>query len=219
MLKESAYLSCAKLGIDDSHKISNSTAFITETNQVMWSSPTIPHGRTIVFMVTPANVGSRTFSNIFDPGKNGLHLTDNSVTRLQNELATRDPSVVFSYIPFQDDMERLVEMCSLEMFLLQNVNAHLNDKVIIIADTRHTQWSERKVDPMLCHGDLAFFCSCTVTLESWPLWANEQTPGTPRNVEDLEKAEFADVLGAIAEDQHLTRYAQVCFTGSEEDQA
>ena len=26
-------------------------------------------------------------------------------------------------------------------------------------------------------------------------------------------------LGAIAEDQHLTRCAQLCFTGAEEDQA
>ena len=71
-----------------------------------------------------------------------------------------------SHIPFEDDdMERLVEMCSLELLLLQNVNA--NDKVIIIADTRHTErWSERKVYPMLCKGDLAFFCNCPVTLES-----------------------------------------------------
>ena len=43
-------------------------------------------------------------------------------------------------------MERLVEMCSLEMFLLQIVS--VNDNVIIIADTRHTQrWSERMVTP------------------------------------------------------------------------
>ena len=42
---------------------------------------------------------------------------------------------------------------------------------------------------------------------------------SPRNVDDLETVEFADVLGAIAEDQHLTRCAQVCFTGTEEDQA
>ena len=56
-------------------------------------------------------------------------------------------------------------MCSREVFLLQNVIA--NDKVIIIADTRHTQrWSERKVDPMLCKGDLAFFCNCLATLEN-----------------------------------------------------
>ena len=40
-----------------------------------------------------------------------------------------------------------------------------------------------------------------------------------RNVDDLETNEFADVLGAIAEDQHLTRCAQVRFTSTEEDQA
>ena len=44
-------------------------------------------------------------------------------------------------------------------------------------------------------------------------------PGIPRNVEDLETVEFADVLGAIAEDHHWTRCVQVCFTGTEEDQA
>ena len=43
----------------------------------------------------------------------------------------------------------------------------VNDKVIIIADTRHTQrWSERKIDPTLCNGDLAFFCNCSTTLEN-----------------------------------------------------
>ena len=74
-------------------------------------------------------------------------------------------------------MERLVEMRGLKMFLLQNVNE--NDKEIIISDTRHTQrWSERKVDPMLCKGDLAF-CNCPVTLESLCLWAHERTLGIP----------------------------------------
>ena len=76
-----------------------------------------------------------------------------------------------------------------------------------------------KLSPLLCKGDLAFFFNCPVTLESYRLWAHERTPGIPRNVEDLETVEFADVLGAIAEDQHLTRCAQVCFTGTEEDQA
>ena len=47
----------------------------------------------------------------------------------------------------------------------------------------------------------------------------ERTLAFPRNVEDLETVEFADVLGAIAEDLHLTRCAQVCFTGAEEDHA
>ena len=42
---------------------------------------------------------------------------------------------------------------------------------------------------MLCKGDLAFFCNC-VTVESLRLWAHERT-----------------------------RCAQVCFTGTEEDQA
>ena len=137
----------------------------------MWSSltDTIPRGGTIMNMVTPATearvMAVVHFSKIFEPGKNGLQLTDDSVTRLRNEFATNDPIVVFSYIPYQDDdMERLVEMCSLEMFLLQNVN--VNDKVIIITDTRHTlRWSEGKVDPMLCKGDLAFFCNCPVTLD------------------------------------------------------
>ena len=114
----------------------------------MWSLPTntIPHRRTIMFLMTPATEASTMavghMSEIFDQGKNGLQLTDDSVTRLKNEFATNDPNVVFSYIPFQeDDMERLVEMCLLELFLLQNVD--VNDKVIIFADTRHTQrWSE-----------------------------------------------------------------------------
>ena len=38
-------------------------------------------------------------------------------------------------------------------------------------------------------------------------------------MEDLETVEFADVLGAIAEDHHWTRCAQVCFTITQEDQA
>ena len=105
------------------------------------------------------------FSDIFDPGNNVLQLTNDSATRFKNEFAAKVPNVAFSHIPFQDDdMKRLVEMCSLEMFLLQNANA--NDKVIIIADTGHTQrWFERKADSLLCKGDLAFFCTCLVTLE------------------------------------------------------
>ena len=211
MLTDSAYLSCAKNCIDDSrfspdlHKdkrvmlnkrqkneISNSAAVITETNQIMWSllTNTIPHGRTIMYVVTPATEASMTavghFSRMFDLKKNGQQLTDDSVTRLKNEFATNDPNVVFSCITFQDDdINRFVEMCSLEMFLLQNANA--SDNVIITADTRHTQrWSEREVDPMLCKGDLAFFCNCPVTLESLRLWAHESTLGIPRNAEDLE---------------------------------
>ena len=77
------------------------------------------------------------FAKIFDLGKNGIQLTDDSVTRLKNEFASNDPNVIFSYIPFlEDNTERLVEMCSLEMFLLRNVNMH--EKVVFIAETRHT---------------------------------------------------------------------------------
>ena len=124
-----------------------------------------------------------------------------------------------SFFSFSDDdTERPAEVCSLETFLLQDMD--VNDKVIIIADTRHTQrWSERKIDPTLCKGDLAFFCNCPTTLEILRLWAHERTRGVPRNVDDLETVGLADVLGSIAEDQHLTRCAQVCFTGTEEDQA
>ena len=105
-------------------------------------------------MVIPATEASMMavghFSKMFDLGKNGLQLTNDSVARLANEFDTNGPTVVFSYIPFQDDdMERLVEMCSLEMFLLRDVNS--SDKVIIIADTRHTQRSpERKINPTFC---------------------------------------------------------------------
>ena len=244
LLTDSACLSCAKICIDDSrfspdlHKdkrvtlnkrqkneISNSAAVVTETIEVLWSllTNTIPHGRTNMKMVILATEASMMavghFSKIFDPGKNGQQLTDDSVTRLKNEFATNDPNVVFSYILIQDDdTERPVEMCSLEMPLLQNANA--SDKVIIIADTRHTQrWSEREVDPTLCKGVLAFFWNCLVPLENLRLWAHERTPSIPRNVDDLETVEFADVLGAIAEDQHLTRCSQVCFTGTDDDQA
>ena len=70
---------------------------------------------------------------------------------------------------------------------------------------------------MLSNGDLAFFRNCPATLESLRLWAHERILGVPRFVEDLETVEFADVLGAIAEDHHWTRCAQVCFTVTEED--
>ena len=66
-------------------------------------------------MVTPATEASmmavRHFTQIFDPGKNGLQLTDDSVTRLKDEFASKDPNVIFSYVPYlDDDMEKFVEM-------------------------------------------------------------------------------------------------------------
>ena len=79
LLAGSIHLSCAYICIDDScfspdpykdkrvtlnkeqkNETSNSAAFSTETNQVMWSvlTNTIPHGRTILFVVTPATGAS-----------------------------------------------------------------------------------------------------------------------------------------------------------------
>ena len=50
---------------------------------------------------------------------------------------------------------------------------------------------------------LSVLTNWPATLESVRLWAHERTPNITRNVDDLEKVEFADVLGAIAEDHHL----------------
>ena len=93
-----------------------------------------------MYMVTAATEASMMavghVSKIFDPGKNGLQLIDDSITRLKNELAEKDPNVFFSYVPFSDDdTERPAEVCALETFLLQDMD--VNDTVIIIADTRH----------------------------------------------------------------------------------
>ena len=69
------------------NEMSDSTAYITETHQTMWSllTNTIPHGRTIMYIVTPATEASMMpvghVAKIFDPGKNGLQLTYDSVTR------------------------------------------------------------------------------------------------------------------------------------------
>ena len=95
-----------------------------------------------MYMVTPATEASvmavGRFSKIFGPHKNGQLLIDDSATRLKNELGENDPNVFFSCIPFSDDdTERPAEVCSLETFLLQDMD--VNDKVIIIADTRHTR--------------------------------------------------------------------------------
>ena len=61
-----------------------------------------------------------------DPKKNELQLTDDIVKRLKNEFTSNNPNVVFSHVlHLDDDMERPVEMCSLEMFLSHDVK--LND--------------------------------------------------------------------------------------------
>ena len=94
-------------------------------------------------------------------------------------------------------------MCSPEKYPLQNATG--NDEVTIIADTRYIQSrSKRKIVPMLCKLDLDFFSNCPVTLEHLRLWTHERTPGIPRNLDDLETIEIADVLGTITEDLHST---------------
>ena len=60
-----------------------------------------------------------------------------------------DANVVFSHVAFpSDDATRLETLCSLEAFLLENVI--MGNKIIIIADTRHTHcWSQRDVGPLV----------------------------------------------------------------------
>ena len=142
---------------------------------------------------------SQTYSIL---GRTDYSFFDDSVTRLKNELAENNPNVISSYVPFSDDdTERPSGVCSLETFLLQDMD--VNDTVIIIAETWHTQrWSERKIDSTLYKGDLVFFCNCPPTQGNLRLCAHERTPGVPQNVDDLETIKFADLLGTIAEDQH-----------------
>ena len=138
-------------------------------------------------------------------------MTDDSVTRLMNEFATDDPNVVLSHIPFQDDD------------MLQNLNA--NDKVIIIADTRHTQrWSERKVDAMWCKGDLVCFCylSCDrhrktcvsehtsvrlVSHETWMTWkrSNLRTSLVPGTEDDQAEQHGHGTIDQVLGDPDMER--------------
>ena len=92
--------------------------------------------------------------------------------------------------------------------------------MITVADIRHIQRRvEREVDPMLCKGDLDFFSSCPATPTYQRPRTHERTTGIPQNLDDPEANEFTDVVGAIAEDFQLTQCAQVCSTGTEDDQA
>ena len=118
MSTESAFLSCGETYVDDSrfspnmHKdklvtlikrqeseISDTTAYIAEIHQTMWSTlpNTILQGRTIMFLLTPATEASTMavehFDKIFDLGIDGLRLADDSVTRLRNEYFWNDQIV------------------------------------------------------------------------------------------------------------------------------
>ena len=102
-------------------------------------------------------------------------------------------SFSLSFHFLDDNTQRSVGLRSLELFLL--LNANVNDKVIIIADTQHTErWSESEVDPTLCEGDLAFLCNCSATLENLRLWAHERTFGIPRNGRYGEQSSLQTLL-------------------------
>ena len=74
----------------------------------------------------------------------------------------------------------------------------VSDTVITVADTRHTQrWSEREINLTLCKGYSVFLCNCPKKLGNFHLWAHERSLGIPRNVDDLETVEFADVLRSL----------------------
>ena len=49
--------------------------------------------------------------------------------------------------------------------------------------------------------------------------AHQRTPGTPRKVDDLQSVEFANIVGAIADDLPLTECTQICFVVTWEDQS
>ena len=197
LLTESACLPCAKICIDDSrispdlHKdkrvtlnkkqksqISNGAAFITETNQARWSllTNTIPHGRTIMYMVTLATEASMMavghFSKIFDPAENGLQLADDFVIRLKNEFASNGPNVIFSYAALQDDDNG--ETCR-DVFTRNLLVAKGERERQGLHHFRHERHSRdgpnAKWIPCCAKGDLASFCYCPATLESLRLWA------------------------------------------------
>ena len=137
----------------------------------------------------------------------------------KKDFLTSDTNVVFSHFAVSDDdMSRPTTLRVLETFLFQD--AIMSDKVVIVAETRHTRpWFERGVELLWCTGDRAFFCKCPITTDLLRLWAQERTPGVLRDADNLQSVEIADISGAIAEDRHLTQCAQMCFVGTEEDQS
>ena len=130
-----------------------------------------------------------------------------------------DPNINFLFVSMRDDdKEKSVEMCLHEVDPLRNAGG--NNEVITVTDFRHIQRRfDRKVDPMLCKGDLDFFSNCPAAPKYQRPRTHERTPSIPKNLDDSEANEFADVVGVIAEDFLLTQCAQVCFTGTEDDQA
>ena len=159
------------------------------------------------------------YFRIFDPGKNGLHSTDDLSTKLKYEFVLGDPNDNFLF--FFNPGRRQREICR-DVFARNNPlrNASGNNEEITIADFRHSQrWFECKVDPMMCKGDLHFFSKCPATPKYQRPRTHERTTGISQNLDDSEANKFPDVVGVIAEDPLLTRCARVCFTSTEDDQA
>ena len=91
--------------------------------------------------------------------------------------------------------------------------------MITIADIRHIQMVRtRKLIPC-CAKEIQISSVIVLHHQNTCVRSHEGTPGIPRNLDDLESIEFANVLGTIVEDIHLTRCAQVCSTGTEDDRA
>ena len=104
------------------------------------------------------------------------------------------------------------------MCLLQNVNVN-DQRDHHCRHATHSDGPNAKLIPLLCKGGLVFFCNFPVTekfaslgtlsalLVSHEMWKTG-------NGRICERSRVR-----IAEDQHLTRWVQVCFTGTGEDQA
>ena len=90
----------ATLDNKQKNETSNGETFVTETNQASWNflTNTISHGQTILYlMISAIEAGKKAVGcslNIFDPGKNGLQLTDDFAMTLKNEFVLDDPKVI-----------------------------------------------------------------------------------------------------------------------------
>ena len=120
---------------------------------------------------------------------------------LKSTIDREAPAVTYIHVPFEYDeqytpgYERLLSFADEQM---------KSGNTCIIADTRHSsRWYDR--DPVLCRGDLAFYCNDTQIANELVEWAESNDIGNPRSVDDLNEPEFADMLSGIAESHHLDK--------------
>ena len=113
---------------------------------------------------------STTFAN---PGWHGTDCDTKMITGLNKTVEDQDPSVIYVHVPFQDDAETSREFCNLKQFTEDQMKA---GKTCIVADTRHTdRW--KGSTPILCRGDLAFYCNNTEMCSELVEWAKEKDNG------------------------------------------